>query len=90
MENIGFDALVLRYSTQLTHLEGFGIVRHAPMLTPEEWASRLWERYDYVALYRFDDYFLENYSAVFEDPADLHWDTLYRVDAGQKKLIRCE
>lgn len=90
MENIGFDALVLRYSTQLTHLGGFGIVRHAPMLTPEEWAAQLWEHYDYVALYRFDDYFLENYSSVFEDPTDLHWDTLYRVDAGQKKLIRCE
>ena len=90
MENIGFDALALRYNTQLTHLEGFGIVRHAPMLTPEEWAQQLWERYDYVALYRFDDYFLENYGWVFEDPADLHWDTLYRVDAGQKKLIRCE
>ena len=90
MENIGFDALALRYNTQLTNLRGFGIVRHAPMLTPEEWAQQLWDSYDYVALYRFDDFFLENYSAIFEDPADLRWDTLYRVDAGQRKLIRCE
>lgn len=82
--------LVLRYTTQLNHFKGFCAAPYGPETDPEEWARQLWENFDYVALYRFDEDFSENFGTFFEEDGEIQFDTLYRVDAGQKKLIRCE
>ena len=81
---------VLRYATQLNHFEGFCAAPYGPEVDPEEWAGQLWENYDYVALFRFDGDFSKEFGAFFEEDGQIQFDTLYRVDAGQKKLIRCE
>ena len=42
--------------------------------------------YDYVAFYHIDDQFVEEYSAVFENPEEIVEDSIYAVDKDAKKL----
>lgn len=47
--------------------------------TPEIWAQKLAEEYDYVYIYAADDEFRDNYSQLFEPDTNLESNTLYRV-----------
>lgn len=48
------------------------------------------ESYDYVLLYKLNDYFYENFSILFENPEDIHEDGLYKVNIETGLLEICE
>ena len=52
----------------------------------EEWQKELDQNYNYVAIYRTDDYFLENYSDLFEDPSSLRDESVYLFNHNTKHL----
>lgn len=49
--------------------------------------EELRDNYDYVALYALNDYFIDNFSHLFEDPAEIGAECLYRVTE-DGKLVR--
>lgn len=59
-------------------------------MTAEQWQSLLLEKYDYVALYKVNDYFLENFSHLFRDPEEILVNRLYRVNRDTGLLELCE
>lgn len=59
-------------------------------MTPEEWQNLLLEQYDYVALYKINDYFLENFGHLFTDPENIKTNALYRVNPETGLLEQCE
>lgn len=59
-------------------------------ITPEEWQALLLAQYDYVALYKVNDYFLENYGSLFAEPDAIEVNTLYRVNRETGLLDKCE
>ena len=60
-------------------------------ITAEEWRRKLIdEEYDYVAIYLLDDYFLETYGCLFEDPSRIAENCVYRVDKNTGTLSLCE
>lgn len=58
-------------------------------MTADQWQAMLLEGYDYVALYRINDYFLENYSHLFAQPEEIAVNTLYRVNRQTGLLEKC-
>lgn len=58
-------------------------------VTAEEWRECLLSKYEYVAVFRTDDFFASTYASVFEDPSQIADDTLFRVDPETGLLIRC-
>lgn len=60
-------------------------------LTSSEWQTiLLTENYDYVALYRLNDYFIQSYADLFMNPSDMVDNALFRVDKETGMLVRCE
>lgn len=59
-------------------------------MTPEEWQNMLLEQYDYVALYKINDYFLEHFGHLFADPENIKTNALYRVNRETGLLDLCE
>lgn len=99
-ETTGFDYWVVRYSIRPNEMndvftwsigEPFyeGNIWTASV-SPEDWKDILIANYDYVALYKINDYFLENYSAVFEDPDSIRDNTLFKVNKETGLLEFCE
>ena len=56
----------------------------------EEWQKELLSYYDYVAVYATDDYFMENYSELFSDPAGPEDGAIYAVNRTTGLLDKCE
>ena len=95
--NYGFDALMLRYCTQVKEVS-FHVdfsQNHTDMyqwltnLSCAEWRDILWESYDYVALYQLEPDFPEKYGSLFETPGDIREGALFRVDRKVGKLVTC-
>lgn len=95
--NYGFDALMLRYCTQVkdvsfhvdfsrNHADMYQWLTH---LSCDEWRDILWELYDYVALYQLEPDFSEKYGSLFEAPEDIREGALFRVDRQAGKLVTC-
>lgn len=59
-------------------------------ITPEEWQDQLLAQYDYVALYKVNDYFLENFGCLFAQPENIEINALYRVNPESGLLEKCE
>lgn len=59
-------------------------------LSADEWKEMLVKNYDYVGLYLLNDYFYDNYSVLFEDPAKIACNELYKVDKETGLLIKCD
>lgn len=55
---------------------------------PEEWMDQLCEGYDYVLLYKTDDYFSEHYGYLFEEPEEIADRTFFVVDRENRLLIK--
>lgn len=53
--------------------------------SPEEWMDELVENYDYVALYKLNDYFIQNYAEMFEGE-EIVSNALYRVNKQTQTL----
>lgn len=98
-ENSGFDYWVTRFSvrpnsiTALYWSIGDGSFYEGDLwtltITEEQWQQELVEKYDYVALYRLNDYFYEHYSTLFEDPTQIAENAVYRVDKDTGLLVFC-
>lgn len=58
-------------------------------ITVDEWQAELLEEYDYVAIYRLNDYFIEHFSSIFENPGDIAENTLFRVNTETGFLELC-
>lgn len=59
-------------------------------ITAEQLQENLVQNFDYVALYRLNDYFYENYSVLFEDPAQIEENSVYLVDKHTGLLVFCQ
>lgn len=98
-EDNGFDYWVVRYSARPNIFssgnwsigESFysGDIWTQDM-TADEWQAILLDGYDYVALYRVNDYFLQNFSGLFEDELTIENNSLYKVNKESGLLERCE
>lgn len=51
----------------------------------DEWWNQLEERYDYVALYHINDYFVNEYGRLFADSVSIEDNALFKID----KEMRC-
>ena len=59
-------------------------------MTAEEWRNQLLEDYDYVVLYKINDYFIQNFESVFADDTEITEGTIYEVDRETGLLEKCE
>lgn len=95
----GFDYWVLRYNIRPNHAnssftwsigeafyEGDIWTRS---ITPQEWQEELLRDYDYVALYKVNDYFLQNFSCLFKNPEEIKENTVYLLNRETKLLEKC-
>ena len=57
--------------------------------TAEQWQQELVEGYDYVALYQINDYFVDTFGGLFEDPSAIAPDTVFVVNKETGKLELC-
>lgn len=99
-ETTGFDYWVSRYNARPNMFnENFSWSIGEPFydgdiwtkkMTPDQWQSLLMETYDYVALYKINDYFLENFSHLFQDPDAIQVNKLYRINRDTGLLDMCE
>lgn len=99
-ESSGFDFWVLRYGIRpRTVNDGAGWSIGEKFYegdiwtyekTPDEWQEELFEKYDYVALYNINDYFIENYAVLFERKEDIKANELFFVNRETKLLERCQ
>ena len=54
----------------------------------DEWMDFLVKSYDYVAIYKTNNYFLETYSVLFSD--EIYENRVYRVNKSERKLELCD
>lgn len=97
--NDGYDISNTRFSVRPAWIyDGFslgdpfyeGDIWSKP-LTVEEWRNKLSEDgCDYVAIYKLNDYFCENYSSIFENTDEISENELYIFDKEKKLLRRCQ
>lgn len=57
-------------------------------MTDEIWEEDLVSNFDYVAIYRYDDDFVEKYGCMFEDPDDISSHGLYMIDKENRILYQ--
>ena len=102
-ENDGFDYFVLHFDVRPRRLGTITSARWSwsigdllydgdyitMPITAEAWQSVLLERFDYVALFRLNDYFYEHYSALFQNPEDIAEQEVYRVNKETGLLEWC-
>lgn len=99
-EDAGFDYMVLRYdirpnisnagwtwSIGKSFYEGDIWTRE---ISAEQWMDELVAEYDYVALYKLNEYFYQEFSYLFENPEYVTENAVYRVDKDKRLLERCE
>lgn len=100
-ESTGFEQLVVGFNIQEKFIkrEGWGWSIGAPFyegdvwtvsVTAEEWRKQLLEDYDYVVLYKINDYFVQNFESVFADDTEIAEGTIYEVDRETGLLEKCE
>jgi hypothetical protein len=96
-ESNGFDGLVIRYAVRPNYVAGASIGEPfydgdvwTKELTVEEWIEDLCENYDFVALYKLNDYFYQEFSSAFADPDDIEENAVYAVNRETRLLEKCE
>lgn len=97
-ENKGFDFWVSRFNARPNHIEGAWSIGEpfydgdvwTENISQTAWRSMLLKDYDYVALYKINAYFLEQYGGLFEKPEEITVNTLYRINRESGMLQKCE
>lgn len=88
--------LAIKYGIRPNYLDGDVSIRAeikaeddgSEIYSAEEWMDMLCERdYDYVATYHIDDQFIEEYGELFENKEDIADDSIFAVDADNRKLV---
>ena len=100
-ENNGFDYWAVRFAARpaWVQVDFGGWSLGEPFYEGDVWTQSLPAKqwgdllekggYGYVALYRVNDYFIEQYAPLFADPAQITENTLYRFDSRSRQLERC-
>lgn len=97
--NDGYDISNTRFSVRPAWIyDGFSLGGPfydgdiwSKQLTVEEWRNTLFEDdCDYVAIYRLNDYFYQNYSSIFQNADEICENELYKFDKKKKLLRRCD
>lgn len=98
-EDNGFDFWVIRFNARPNQVvTAFSWSIGEPFydgdiwtrsITAEDWRQELISSYDYVALYKLNDYFYETYSILFEQPDTIGENQLYRVNKETGLLENC-
>ncbi len=101
-EDKGFDCWVLKFNLRPAQTNYTGWSIGVPFyegdiwtddLNAKEWQNSLIaENYDYVLIYKLNEYFVENYSCNFENIEDIDENNLYKLnrDTGLLELIEFE
>lgn len=87
-ESSGYEFWVTRYTVRPHFVDGNWSIGEpfyegdvwTSTTTAEEWRELLVESYDYVALYKINDYFIENFASVFEEADDICENCVYKVN----------
>lgn len=96
-EDTGIHALVIRYCIRPFQSFEIASIKEktndegelAPSITAQALQSLLQESYDYVVIYELDDYFIENYTSLFVDAAEMQENSIYAVDPQTGLLSLC-
>lgn len=97
-ESQGYEQLLFRYALRPHKVdwkysigepfyEGDGFTE---TITAEKWQERLVSKRDYVALYKINDYFVEEFSDVFKNADEIMENGLYRVNKETGLLELCD
>lgn len=88
-ESTGLDSWVIHFIVRPRTVLGPCSIGE-PFYEGDIWTAEMtkeeWQEYylsidaDYVALYRINDYFIENYGALFEEPDEIEENKVYRVN----------
>ena len=99
-ENDGFDYWVARFDARPdTFSPNFSwsigkTTKQGDVWTQDisaaDWREELLKNYDYVALYKLNDYFYEHYSSLFKDRDKIKEDSLYKINRDTGLLELCE
>ncbi len=97
-ESSGEDFNVFRYVLKPWKLSGTGSLGgpfyegdcFSIQISADDWMDSLMNSYDYVVLNNLNDYFLNTYGDLFEDPDRIVSHGLYRVDKDNRKLVFVE
>lgn len=97
-ENNGIDYWVLRYDIRPRRANGRDWSIGGPYAEEDNWSVQLsceefWNRleqsYQYLALYRTNDYFYENYGELFAEDTEIENNGLYFINRETGKLEKC-
>lgn len=98
-ESNGFDYYVMRYNLRPNHMNSANTWSIGETfyegdiwtrgITPEKWMEELVQSYDYVAIYNLNDYFIENFSVLFDNAEGVEGNCVYRVNKETKILEKC-
>lgn len=58
-------------------------------MTSGAWAEKIFSEYDYIALYQINDYFVENFSSLFQNASEISADSIYFVNRQTHLLEKC-
>lgn len=94
-DDTGIDAMIIRYLSR-----NFGAFEIANLqeryddsadeqTAAEVLQAQLQSDFDYVAIYRLNDYFLQEYSAIFAAGTEIAENTVYAVDPTTGLLTAC-
>lgn len=97
-EDTGFDYWVLRYSLRPNTVNpGFTWSVGIPFfegdvwtyrISAEEWIDSLVDEFDYVLLYKVNDYFIEEFGELFNNSEYIGANSLFVVDPQKRMLIQ--
>ncbi len=99
-ESSGYDWFVIRYNVRPNYIDNLngrwsigkpfyeGDVWTREM-TAEQWKEELKNNYDLVALYKVNEYFMQNFAVVFENPNEIEENEVYRVNKQTGLLEKC-
>lgn len=92
----GFDYWVTRYNARPNQITGWAIGEsdyyngmYQYLYSAEEWQALLVKEFDYVALFKLNDYFFKHYTVLFEEPLNIETNALYKVDKPSGLLKKC-
>ena len=97
-EDNGFDHKVIQFSVRPCSVQSSDWSIGIPFydgdvwtrnISPEEWSEVLFSEFDYVLLYKVNDYFVENYAGLFENAESIGDCSVYRVNKDKKILEKC-
>lgn len=97
-ETNGYERLIFKFSIRPNVNSGYSSIGKSffdgdiwtEEKTVQQWKNELIDGYDYVAIYKLNDYFYKEFSSIFENPRDIKENCIYLVDKTTGMLTLCE